>query len=31
MFISSARANGLGGTDIYMIIPHNEKTSGGGF
>jgi hypothetical protein len=25
MFISSARANCLGGTDIFMIIPHEEK------
>jgi hypothetical protein len=25
MFISSARANSLGGTDIFMIIPHVEK------
>jgi len=25
MFISSARANSLGGTDIFMIIPNEEK------
>jgi tetratricopeptide (TPR) repeat protein len=25
MFISSARANSIGGTDIFMLIPHIEK------
>lgn len=25
MFISSARANSFGGTDIFMIVPHEEK------